>query len=209
MVVLAHFSTPSQTELNGKITENKNNKIPQYAREHKNEYLFVIGINGECGKFLNLIDEEREDSFDNSKATNLMAFFKKFLKAQEIGYLKDTTEFYFKECDTNYIDQLETTVADYFGFCYYDADSFQFSQERYDTVYPGLREFHECFERFKEKINIKEKTYEELMSEVKALKIDWSSDSDSDSVSDSGSDDFETIILSDIDIDSDSDSDSD
>ena len=33
MVVLAHFSTPCQTELNGKMIENKNNKIPQYAKK--------------------------------------------------------------------------------------------------------------------------------------------------------------------------------
>ena len=39
MVVVAHFSTPYQTELNGKMIENKNNKIPQYAKDYRNEYL--------------------------------------------------------------------------------------------------------------------------------------------------------------------------
>ena len=48
MVVVAHFSTPLQTELTGKMTENKN-KIPQYAKEYRNEYLFVRGINEACG----------------------------------------------------------------------------------------------------------------------------------------------------------------
>ena len=49
MGFVAHFSTPYQRELNGKMTENKNNKIPQYAEEYRNEYLFVIGINKTCG----------------------------------------------------------------------------------------------------------------------------------------------------------------
>ena len=34
MGILRHFSTTSQTELIGKMTENANNKIPEYAREY-------------------------------------------------------------------------------------------------------------------------------------------------------------------------------
>ena len=45
MVSLEHFSTPLQTELMGKMTENANNKIPEYAREYKKEYLFIRGLN--------------------------------------------------------------------------------------------------------------------------------------------------------------------
>ena len=201
MVVVAHFSTPLQTELTGKMTENKN-KIPQYAKEYRNEYLFVRGINETCGKFLRVLDKEEKvaEGFDTPQAKRLMLWFRKFLKAQEFGYLKDTTEFYFEESDANYIDQLETTVADYFDL-YYDVGSYQFNQEKYDNDYPSLREFHECFERFKKKINIREKTYEEFMSEVRAMKFDQNIFSDSDSDSDSG--DFE-IILHDSDSDSDS-----
>ena len=33
--ILAHFSTPYQMELIGKMTENANNKIPEYARDYK------------------------------------------------------------------------------------------------------------------------------------------------------------------------------
>ena len=45
MASVTHFSTPLQTELIGKMTENANNKIPHYAREYKKEYLYIIGIN--------------------------------------------------------------------------------------------------------------------------------------------------------------------
>ena len=66
MVFAAHFSTPSQTELSGKMTENANNKIPPsqtelivkmmenannkipiYAIDYKREYLFIRGLNKE------------------------------------------------------------------------------------------------------------------------------------------------------------------
>ena len=33
-------------------------KIPDCARNYKNEYLFIRGINKSCEKFLKLLDEE-------------------------------------------------------------------------------------------------------------------------------------------------------
>ena len=56
MGILEHFSTPSQTELIGKMTENANNKIPEYAREYKREYQFIRGINKEFKYFINKLD---------------------------------------------------------------------------------------------------------------------------------------------------------
>ena len=58
--IAAHFSTTSQTELIGEMMENantlsqteligkmikKNNKIPEYAKEYKKEYLFIRELN--------------------------------------------------------------------------------------------------------------------------------------------------------------------
>ena len=45
MGIVGNFSTTSQTELIGKMTENANNKIPEYAKEYKREYQFIRGIN--------------------------------------------------------------------------------------------------------------------------------------------------------------------
>ena len=57
MVSVAHFSTPHQTELIGKMTENENNKIPPYARDYKKEYLYIRGLNKEFKYFINnLVD---------------------------------------------------------------------------------------------------------------------------------------------------------
>ena len=39
-----------------------------------------------------------------------------------------------------------------------DPDSYEFDQVKYENDYPVLKEFNECFSKFKEKINIKETT---------------------------------------------------
>ena len=78
---------------------NKNNIIPQYARDSKNEYLFIRGINKSCEKFLNKFVENHNDEvdlFESPQAKELIYFLNKFLKAQEFGYLKDISEFYLK-----------------------------------------------------------------------------------------------------------------
>ena len=48
-----------------RITRNalqKTNKIPDYARGYKNEYLFIRGINKTCEKFVKILDQEGEIS---------------------------------------------------------------------------------------------------------------------------------------------------
>ena len=39
------------------------NKIPEYAMNFKNEYLFIIGINKKCERFLDKLYEEEENVF--------------------------------------------------------------------------------------------------------------------------------------------------
>ena len=106
------------------------------------------------------------------------------MKAQELDYLKDISEFYFEESDVNYIDSLELQLDDYMDL-FFDLDSYEYDEEKYENEYPGLREFSECFERFKNKINIKEITYSDFERQIKILDSDdeyeiFLSDSDSD-----------------------------
>ena len=131
----------------------KSKVIPVYASDFKNEFLFIRGINKTCEGFLKRLDKEEEKIFDTPKAKKLMFYFRKFLKALELGYLKDICEFYFEESDVNYIESLELQL-DYYLDLFYDPDSYEYDPKKYDNVYPGLREFSECFERFKNKINI-------------------------------------------------------
>ena len=71
-------------------------KIPDYARNYKNEYLFIRGINKTCEDFIKRIDLSEENKiFNISQANNLMFHFNKFLKAIQLDYLKDISDFYF------------------------------------------------------------------------------------------------------------------
>ena len=89
------------------------NKIPEYAREFKNEYLFIRGINKTCEKFVKKLDVDAK-IFDTPQAYQLMLHFRRFVKAKELGYLDDNSEFKFEESDINFIDSLELQLDDYF-----------------------------------------------------------------------------------------------
>ena len=80
-----------------------------------------------------------------------MYYFNKFLKAQEIEYLNDISELYFKEKDVRFIEFLECQLDDYMDL-FYDPDSYEFDQEKYENDYPGLKEFFESFSDFKESL---------------------------------------------------------
>ena len=97
-----------------------------------------------------------------------MLYFRKFLKAQELDYLKDISEFYFEESDVNYIESLALQLDDYLDL-FFDPDSYEYDPKKYENDYPGLKEFSECFERFKNKINIKEMTYSHFERQIKIL----------------------------------------
>ena len=47
-----------------------------------------------------------------------MYYFNKFLKAQEIEYLNDISELYFKESDVRFIESLELQLDDYMDLFY-------------------------------------------------------------------------------------------
>ena len=165
-------------------------KIPEYYMNYKNEFMYIIGINKTCHEFLQILNEEEiiAEGFDTPQARRLIMYMKRFLKAQEIGYLKDVTGFCFRWRDVIYIDKLETAVCDYLDL-YYDENSCQFDQQKYDSEYPALREFNECLKRFMEKLKKEDNEEEEYNRFIEAAgpigSFDWI-DSDSDSDSDEG-----------------------
>ena len=153
------------------------NKIPEYVREFKNEYLFIRGINKVCEKFVKKLDVDAK-IFDTSQAYQLMLYFRRFVKAKELGYLDDNSEFKFEESDINFIDSLELQLDDYMDL-FYDIDSGKFNQKRYDCYeYKNLVEFNDCFERFKSKVYIKEITYSDFERGINLLDSDDELDSD-------------------------------
>ena len=127
------------------------NKIPEYARDFQNEYLFIRGINKECERFIKKLDLGAK-IFDTNYSYKLMLRFRRFLKAKKLGYLDDNIEFKFEESDVNFIDSLELQLDDYMDL-FYDLDSGKFNQERYDSYeYRNLVLFNDCFKSFKSKV---------------------------------------------------------
>ena len=96
----------------------KTNKIPEYARDFKNEYLFIRGINKEMESFVD-IHLIKDDIDILSYHDRIKYFIKKFMKAQELGYLKDITSFTFKMCDVENIDYANEHIEPLFNLWEY------------------------------------------------------------------------------------------
>ena len=133
-----------------------NNKIPEYAMEFKNEYLFIRGINNELDNFIIKYLSDCSELFVSSYNDRIKFFIKKFMKAQELNYLKDTSCFKFKECNVENIVFL-------FERIYFDFEEDQEFVDGYPDDYPGYRDFYELFCKFYDKINIEEIITESLI----------------------------------------------
>ena len=163
MVVLPHFSTPSQTELIGKMTENANNKIPIYAIDYKREYLFIRGLNKEFMYLINKLNEINDGLFESNTVNRIKYIMKRFLRGQEKGKLKDISDLVLPyNLFSNFIfinEQFEFYKQRYDAFCdddiYYESD--YVSDDDSDDgdgeylvdgkPYPGFIEIYDIFKK--------------------------------------------------------------
>ena len=155
MGILEHFSTTSQTELIGKMTENANNKIPEYARDYKREYQFIRGINKEFKYLINKLDNLNNGLFESNISNRIKYNMKRFLRGQEKGKLKDISDFEIEydivfnlikiKNKLNNIDQ----YLDFILNCYHKEDLI------FINTYPGFIDFYYYFNLFFTKLNIK------------------------------------------------------
>ena len=146
----SHFLVVRKMGILGQTSNYQNcisgtNKIPEYAREFKNEYLFIRGINKEMESFVEKYLTETTELFVSSYNDRIKSFIKKFMKAQELGYLNDTSCFKFKECDVENIVFL-------FERMHFDFEEDEEFDEGHPDDYPGYRDFYELFCKFYDKI---------------------------------------------------------
>ena len=154
------------------------NKIPEYAREYKKEYLFIIGLDKEFKYFKNKLDNLNKGLFESNISNRIKYNMKRFLRGQEKGKLKDISDLVLcKEDITNLI-----FINEHFG--YYKLRYDAFSKDK--KPYPGFKEIYDIFKLF----------FNQIKYEV--------CDSDDD---ESDNEEYYNIILPDSDDDSDSDSD--
>ena len=115
----------------------KTNKIPEYARDFKKEYLFIRGINKEFKYFVDNINDANRGLFENHKVARIKYFIKRFLKGQERGKLKDISSLILRRYDFSHIE----------GF--YLNMNFDFEEyEKRSDDNPGYRDFYELFCKF-------------------------------------------------------------
>ena len=116
--------------------------IPNYAKNIKKEYNFIIDINKKCERFLKKIDEE--NVFNSPQAKKLIIYFNKFLIFQELGYFKDISNYYFQNEDVNFIVYLERKLEENMDL-FFNPLSLKFDQEKYDNDNTGFKVFFESF----------------------------------------------------------------
>ena len=88
-----------------------NNKIPEYARDYKKKFLFIIGINKELKYFVDNINEASTGLFENHRVDRIKYFIKRFLKGQERGKLKDISNLMLPKYDFSYIEEFYHNVC--------------------------------------------------------------------------------------------------
>ena len=128
--------------------------IPNYAKNIKKEFIFIIDINKKCENLLKKIDEE--NVFNSPQAKKLIIYFNKFLIFQEIGHFKDISNYCFENEDVNFIVYLERKLEENMDL-FFNPVSLKFEEEKYENDETGFKLFFESFEKFKDKIKEKEK----------------------------------------------------
>ena len=180
--ILAHLSNSQN------CVKSTNNKIPEYAREYKKEYLYIRGINKEFKYFYNHLDEINNGVFKSKRSDRLCYLIKRFLRGQEKGKLKDISEFVIYEDDVDYLIRIKREF-NFYKIRYdalkessdddvYDGDE-DSDADDVDDPYPGFENIYYYFELFFSKLNIEyeDSDSDEYDSDSEELNISYT-DSD-------------------------------
>ena len=171
---LAHCSVIEKTTQHTK-------KIPEYAKDFKNEWLYIRGINKKCGEFMQILGDNT-DSFEkvfwSSRAKELIKHFKDVLKAQKVGKLQNISKLKFKLSAVEKIIDLRIDLYFHMGHTFH-ADFFLDDE---------FQDFFENFIIFTNNVDIKnEKDFEDDLYLEYFSELDNISDFDSESESESES----------------------
>ena len=102
--ILAHLSNSPN------CVKSTNNKIPEFAREYKKEYLYIRGINKEFKYFYNHLDEINNGLFKSKRSDRLCYLIKRFLRGQEKGKLKDISGLMLPKYDYSFIQEFYINI---------------------------------------------------------------------------------------------------
>ena len=143
----------------------KSNKIPEYARKYKKEYLCIRGLNKEFEYFIKKLNDLNNGLFETNSTNKIKYFMKRFLRGQENGKFKNISNFIFPDNILNNIifinEQFGYYKLRYDAFCDNsdsDSDSDNVCGVREYLVdgkpYPGFIEFYDIFKKIFNQIKI-------------------------------------------------------
>ena len=125
--------------------------IPDYAKDFKNEYLFIIGINNEFKYFLDNIKEATHGLFENFRVDKIKKFIGKFLLYQNSGYFKDLSNFEIKSSDVKNLIKIKKIFNNFKK----TINSYHGDEQNFIVPYPGFKNIYDDFELFCSKFKIK------------------------------------------------------
>ena len=156
-----------------KNSNTSKNKIPEYAKDFKKEWLYITGINRKCGEFMKKLGEDTdsfEKVFSSPRAKALIEHFKVVLEAQKMGKLQNISQLKFKLSAVYKIIDLRMDLYYHMGTTLYT--DFIISDD-------DFQDFFENFIIFTNNVNIKkEKNFED------DLYLEYLNESESESESD-------------------------
>ena len=129
--------------------------IPNYAKDFKNEYLFILGINNEFKYFLDNMNEATRELFENFRVDKIKKFIKLFLAYQNLGQFKDVSNFEIKSSDTKNLIRIKKNFNDFNNLINYRKDCYDGDEQNFVDPYPGFINIYDDFVLFCSKFKIK------------------------------------------------------
>ena len=129
--------------------------IPDYAKDYKNEYLFILGINNEFKYFLDSIDEATCGLFKNFRVDKIKKFIRLFLAYQNLGQFKDLSNFVIKSSDIENLIRIKKDFNDFNNFINYKKECYSEDEQNFVDPYPGFIDIYDDFVLFRSKFKIK------------------------------------------------------
>ena len=157
--------------------------IPDYAKDFKNEYLFILGINNEFKYFLDNMNEATRGLFENNKVDKIKKFIGKFLLYQNSGYFNDLSNFEIKSSDFKNLIKIKNFFYDFNNLIKYRKECYSGDDQNFIIPYPGFKNIYDDFELFCSKFKIKYEADDRFYyyNDVRYRYCFSDSDSDSDS----------------------------
>ena len=156
-------------------------KVPDYAKDYKNEFLFIKGIDKCFAYFLENVYWALMGLLKNHRVDRINKLIDRFEKGQKFNYLNDITNKEIDEYDVGNAVNLLVELNEMLDR-YYIPNSpvfnYQYFYESIEEDYPGWTNLEKSIKRFLEKFTSVDKYYPYLKLDLR-LHVDYR-DSDSD-----------------------------